>query len=210
MRKKRVLLDYSGLNDDQLSTLTGRVLDCLDGHALFTDLPVTAVELEEQLLDFRARWQQVSPGGSTLGFAEKNDARGLLLASLKDIAFYVNKMANGSRSMLLSSGLTLEADPKPVLVPRVVTGAVVVDGLQRSQLVFSFDSLKEALFYEYQVADSLDADGIPEWGESFRTSVSRSNVYAPTVPGVTYYFRVRATNKKGDGDWSETVSLMAR
>lgn len=210
MRKKRVLLDYSGLKDDELITMVGRVLDCLNGHTLFTDPPVALEEVEGRLSEFREKWQKVSPGGSTLEFAQKNDLKELLRADLKDIAFYVNKLAGGSRSMLLSSGLTLEADPKPLQVPGQGRGARVEDGRQKNQLSFSFDSLKEATEYEYQVADSVDAEGNILWSELFQTSDSRSNVYAPTIPGVIYYFRVRGRNKRGIGDWSETVSIMAR
>ena len=211
MRTKRVLLDYSELYDHELNTLAGRVLDCLEGHPVLTEPPVTIEILAEQTADFRTKWQIASNGGSTLQSAEKNDAKAVLARSLKDIAFYVNKVAAGSRSVLLSSGLLLEADPKPTQVPEQVTGAYITDGKQKDQLLFGFQSLRgKALFYEYQFADELDGDGTPDWQATLQTSDSRGNVFAPTTPGRTYYARVRARNKKGIGDWSETVSLVAR
>lgn len=211
MRTKKVLLDYSELHDHELNTMVGKVLDCLDGHAVLTELPVTIEVLEEQMTDFRAKWQIASNGGSTLQSAEKNDARAVLLRSLKDIAFYVNKVASGSRSVLLSSGLRLEADPKPSQTPAQVTGVSLIDGKQKGQFLLGFQSLRgKALFYEYEFADELDGDGNPDWKYAFQTSDSRGNVFAPTTSGRTYYVRVRARNKKGIGDWSETVSLLAR
>lgn len=210
MRKKKLILDYSGLNDDELNTLTGKVLDCMEGHTTFTDLPVALADLEAQVLDFRSKWQKASRGGSRLEIAEKNDAKGVVAESLKDIAFYVNKLGKGSHSLLLSSGLLLEADQKPSASPGQGTGAKLSDGKQRGQMQVRFDSLKEALLYEYEIADSLDDDGQPDWKETFQTGSSKANVYAVTVPGRTYYMRVRARNKKGIGDWSEVASLMAR
>ncbi|RZF58920.1 fibronectin type III domain-containing protein [Sphingobacterium corticibacterium] len=211
MRTKRVLLDYSELYDHELNTLAGRVLDCLDGHPVLTEPPVTVGILEEQAADFRTKWQIASNGGSSLQRAEKNDAKAVLSRSLKDIAFYVNKVAAGSRSVLLSSGLLLEADPKPSRAPQQVTGVTLADGRQKNQLLLGFQSLRgKALFYEYEFAEELDGDGMPDWRPAFLTSDSRGNVYAPTIPGRTYYVRVRARNKKGIGDWSETVSILAR
>lgn len=210
MRTKRVLLDYSGFKDDELNTLAGKVQDCLTGHSSFTELPIELTDLNTQMVDFREKWQVASRGGSLLQIAEKNDAKSLLAATLKDIAFYVNKVAAGSRSMLLSSGLQLEADPKENPVPDKIAGAILADGKQQNQMNVGFKPQKIALIYEYEIADSVDENGVPIWKETFQTGSSRNNVYAPTVSGEIYYLRVRARNKKGIGDWSDIYSLRAR
>lgn len=210
MRKKKVILDYAHFNDDELNTLAGRVLACLEGHAAFTQLPVELDVLEAQILDFREKWQIASGGGGALDSAIKNDAKNLLALSLKDIAFYVNKVANGSHSLLLGSGLQLEAERKARQVPAQITGAMLIDGKQKNQMEVKFDPQKSAELYEYEIADSLDEDGNPIWNENFQAGSSRNNVYAPTTEGVIYYLRVRARNKKGIGDWSDTYVLRAR
>lgn len=210
MRKKKVVLDYTGLKDDELNTLTGKVLDCLDGHTSFVDLPVDLADLEVQVSDFRKKWQIASGGGSRLEIAEKNDAKALVAISLRDLAFYVNKISNGSHSMLLSSGLLLEAEPKGSQVPDQLTGVGLVDGKQKGQMQIKFKPLKSASLYEYEIAKSLDANGEPEWNEVFQTGSSQGNVYLAATPDVVYYMRARARNKKGIGDWSDVMSLRAR
>jgi len=210
MRKKKVVLDYTGVNDDEFNTLIGKVIDCLTGHAVLTTLPVSLADLKTQADDFATKWQRASRGGSVLESAEKNDAKRILAASLKDIAFYVNKVADGSRSILLSSGLILEADPKSVGTPEVMIEASLVDGRQRNQLGIKFKPLRSAIMYEYQVTNAADADGEPLWGDSFETSTSYGNVFSPVSPGQIYYMRIRGRNKKGAGDWSTVSSLLAR
>ena len=210
MRKKKVVLDYSGLKDDELNTLAGKVLDCLNAHVTFTDPPVELADLEAQVKDFRNKWQKASRGGSLLEIAEKNDAKELIALSLKDIAFYVNKLSKGSRSLLLSSGLILEADQRPNEVPDRMTGGELSDGKQIGQLQVKFKPQKGALIYEYEIADSLDADGQPDWKENFQTGTSQGNIYAVAKPNCMYYLRIRARNKKGIGDWSDVASLKTR
>lgn len=210
MRKKKVVLDYSGLKDDELNTLTGKVLDCLNGHSTFTDPPVELTDLETQITDFRGKWQKASRGGSLLEIAEKNDAKDMVAKSLRDIAFYVNKLSDGSRSLLLSSGLILEADQKPSEVPGPVTGQELRDGKQNGQLQVKFKPLKRVSLYEYEIADSLDTDGLPLWKENFQTGSSQGNIYSNALPNTVYYLRVRARNKKGIGDWSDVASLKTR
>lgn len=210
MRKKKLILDYTGVNDDEFNTLIGKVIDCLTGHAVLTTPPVTLEDLKTQADDFVTKWQRASRGGSILEIAEKNAAKEMLALSLKDIAFYVNKIADGSRAILLSSGLILEADPKSADTPEVVTEVSLVDGRQRNQLLVKFKAQKSAIMYEYQVANAMDADGEPLWGDSFDTSKSYGNVFSPVFPGQIYYLRVRGRNKKGVGDWSAVASLRTR
>ncbi|MDH5828731.1 fibronectin type III domain-containing protein [Sphingobacterium faecium] len=210
MRKKKVISDYTIVSDHEFNTMVGKVLDCLDGHIILVDLPITLVELKAQADDFKAKWQRASRGGSVLEIAEKNDSKKKLAASLKSIAFYVNTVADGSRSILLSSGLMLENDHKPSEVPGLVQEVALMDGKQRNQMGIKFKPLKEAIVYEYQIASTLDAFDQPVWGENFQTSTSYSNIFSPVQPGFTYYLRVRARNRRGIGDWSDAVSLTAR
>lgn len=210
MRKRKLILDYSKINDDEFNTLVGKVLDCLDGHALLTDLPIPLVDLRTQADDYKAKWQKASRGGSLLEIEEKNDSKRVLIKSFRSIAFYVNTVADGSRSILLSSGLILELDPRSVDVPAVVKEVVLLDGKQRNQLQIRFKPLKDALLYEYQVSRELDGQDQPVWGETFQTSSSFGNVFSPVRAGYTYYLRLRARNRRGIGDWCEVVSLTAR
>ncbi|AIM37110.1 hypothetical protein KO02_10725 [Sphingobacterium sp. ML3W] len=210
MRKKKVILDYSLVSDDEFNTMVGKVMDCLEGHAILVDLPVSLVELKAQADDYKAKWQKASRGGSVLEIAEKNDSKKAVSRQLKNIAFYVNTVADGSRSILLSSGLILESDPKSSQIPGMVQEVVLVDGKQRNQLQVKFKPLREAILYEYQIAGTLDAFDQPVWGEMLQTSTSYANIFSPVQPGFTYYLRVRARNKRGIGDWCDAVSLTAR
>lgn len=210
MRVKKVVLDYSGLSDDELNTLVGKVLDCMTGHATFTALPLELEDFEAEVMDFRTKWQKASRGGSLLEIAEKNDAKDVLALSLKDLAFYVNKVSKGSRSLLLSSGLILEVEPKPSDVPDQVLDAKLLDGKQKGQMQVKYKPVRNALLYEYQVTNILGEDNQPVWQETFQASSSRGNIYAVTEPDQIYYLRVRARNKRGIGDWSQVASLRAR
>lgn len=210
MRTKKVLLDYSGFKDDELNTLTGKVLACLNSHVTFTDLPVDLAVLKTQTSDFSAKWQIASRGGSRLEIAEKNDAKQVLANSLREIAFYVNKLAKGSYALLLSSGLQIEADTQLTRTPDQVVGVLLKDGRHKGQLDVVFAPLKGSYLYEYEIAEELDEQRQPIWKYSFQTGNSKFNVFAPTLPDVTYYLRVRARNKRGIGDWSDVASLRAR
>lgn len=210
MRKKKVVLDYSGVKDDEFNTLIGKVVDCLDGHSLFTNLPVPLADLKTEVDLYISRWQKASRGGSLVEIAEKNDVKKVVCEMLSKIAFYVNEVSNGMRSALLSSGLILEADPISTPVPPKVTNAFLIDGQQQNQFKVIFDKAPKALLYEYQISDQDDELGNPIWGESYRTGSMRGNVFAPVVSDVTYKLRVRAINKKGAGDWSDVASLKAR
>ncbi|MEN5055745.1 hypothetical protein [Sphingobacterium kitahiroshimense] len=210
MRKKKVILDYSGISDHEFNTMIGKVLDCLDGHTLLTDLPIPLADVKTQAEDFKLKWQKASRGGSLLEIEEKNESKKALVQSLRSIAFYVNTVADGSRSILLSSGLILELDPRNVEVPAVVKEVALLDGKQRDQLQVRFKPLKEAILYEYQVSNELDQFEQPIWGETFQASSSYGNVFSPTKPGYVYYLRVRARNRRGIGDWCDVVSLTAR
>lgn len=210
MRQAKVYQNYARWDDYSLATLAGRTLSFITGN---THFPTPAPELTAYgaaVNDFREKHEIASRRGSALEIAAKNNARDLLLELMKQMAFYVNTVANGDQQILASSGFELMPVPKAVGYPGIVGGLQVTDGRVSGETRFSFNVMRNAWEYEYQIATSLDAAGLPEWGELMRTTTSRLN-YLPIVdPGIKVYVRVRARNGKGIGDWCEAVSLMVR
>lgn len=210
MRKERVLLSYSHLTDYELSTLAGRVLAAVTDNDNFPDPMPSLAEFEPLVNTYRARHEVASRRGSALEISEKNDSRRLLLLGLKQLAFHVNMVADGSLPILVSSGLILASQPTEIFVPDVPRLLRLRDGRVSGQIRLDFQPVKDAWEYLYTVSDTVDEQGNIVWSEPVITTRSRLNFIDPVEPGTTYYARVRARNSKGIGDWSETVSLIAR
>lgn len=210
MRKERVLLSYSHLTDYELSTLAGRVLAAVTDNDNFPDPTPDLAEFEALVNTYRTRHEVASRRGSALEISEKNDSRRLLLLGLKQLAFHVNIVADGSLPVLVSSGLILASHPSEIFVPDVPRLLRLSDGRVSGQIRLDFQPVKDAWEYLYTVSDTMDELGNIVWSEPKITTRSRLNFIDPVEPGTTYYARVRARNSKGIGDWSETVSLIAR
>ena len=210
MRKERVLLSYSHLTDYELSTLAGRVLAAVTDNDNFPDPTPSLAEFEPLVNTYRARHEVASRRGSALEISEKNDSRRLLLLGLKQLAFHVNMVADGSLPILVSSGLILASQPTEIFVPDVPRLLRLRDGRVSGQIRLDFQPVKDAWEYLYTVSDTVDEQGNIVWSDPKLTTRSRLNFIDPVEPGTTYYARVRARNSKGIGDWSETVSLIAR
>lgn len=198
-------------SSDQALLLRGRtILLALDSNSNFTTpdpaLPVvkTAVDDYEEKLSIANR------RGSPEDTSAKNDARKVLEAVLKKLAFYVTQIADGSLTVLLSSGFEVSTIPQSDNVPGVVTGITLRDGRQEGQMRLDFEKNRSAKMYEYQIC-KVGADGAPgEWGDSFTTTSSKLNIIAPLEGLQRYGVRVRAINGYGRSDWSEMVTHVVR
>lgn len=210
MRKERLLLSYTHLTDYELSTLAGRVLVAITGNPHFADPMPALADFEPLVNDYRAKHEIASRRGSALEISEKNESRRLLLQALKQLAFYANTVADGSQPVLVSSGLILASQPSEVFVPDVPRLLRLRDGRISGQMRLDFEAVKDAWEYLYTVSGTVDEQGAIVWPEPQLTTRSNLNFIDPVEPGTIYYARVRARNSKGLGDWSETVSLIAR
>lgn len=209
MRKERLLLSYTHLTDYELSTLAGRVLAAMTDNDNFPDPAPSLAELEPLVNTYRTRHEIASRRGSALEISQKNESRQLLLEAFKQLAFYINTVSDGSQPMLVSSGLILASQPREVYVPDIPRLLRLRDGRVSGQMRLDFEPVKDALEYLYTVSDTVDGQGVV-WPDPVLTTRSKRNFIDPVEPGTTYFARVRARNSKGMGDWSETVSLIAR
>ncbi len=210
MVKRTARGGFKHLRDNDLLNLGGTVLLAMDGNANFPTPDPTLVAVQATYDDYKAKLEAASRKGGPLEKSLKNDAREVLLAQLKRLAHYVSGVADGSLSVILSSGFPPSGTPVRQLPPMTPERVRLADYRQSGQLQLGFDAVPGAWLYEYAYSSDKLPDGTIVWPDALVARSSRGNVIAPVTPGVTYYARVRARNGAGVSDWSEPVSLIAR
>lgn len=212
MRKEKVISNYSGWSDYELSTLAGRILKAMQEPTAQTNFPKPNPEitvLDPLVQDYITKHEIASRRGSALEISQKNESREALLNALRTLAHYVNEVANGQLSLLLSTGMVLATQPGTLQAPTVVEKVQLRDGRISGQLRLDFKAIKSAWEYEVEIGTSV-GNGEVSWDKVILTTSSRSNVLSEIEPGIRYHVRIRARNGKGTGDWCEPVSLTAR
>lgn len=213
MRKDKVISNYVDWSDFELSTLAGRVVVAMNDVATQVHFPTPDPDLEDlEILasDYISKHEVASQRGSALQISQKNESREALLAGLKKLAHYVNGVANGRTSLLLSTGLVLASAAKTLTAPGVPERIRLRDGTLKGQMRLDFVAVKEAWEYEVNVGESTLNDPTILWTHTFGTTNSRGNILSDLTAGTFYHVQVRARNGRGIGDWSEPVSLLAR
>jgi hypothetical protein len=213
MRKEKVISNYGLWSDYELSTLAGRVLKAMQEANTTANFPTPnpGLDVLETLVNtYIAHHEIASRRGSALEISQKNESREALLVGLRNLAHYVNEIANGQLSMLLSTGLVLVAQPSSSQLPLVPQRLRLRDGRISGMVHIDMAPVKGAWDYEIAIGDSVNEQGEIQWNQTLMTTSSRGNFVMDLTPGTQYYVRVRARNGKGTGDWSEPVSLIAR
>ncbi|MEN5435270.1 hypothetical protein ABE545_16670 [Sphingobacterium faecium] len=155
MRKEKVISSYASWSDYELSTLAGRILKAMKEPATSANFPNPIPDmaaLEPMVLDYITKHEIASGRGSALEISQKNESRELLLNSLKSLAHYVNLVADGQLSLLLSTGMVLATQPTALQVPGVIEKIQLRDGPIGGQLRLDFEK-----FWEYDRLLKMDA-----------------------------------------------------
>ncbi|WP_134089604.1 hypothetical protein [Olivibacter sp. XZL3] len=209
MQNRYISLGFSKIADDAMATLGTTVITAMTDNPNF-ETPVPALtDIQALLDDYRAKLA-VTRKGSPLNTSEKNVSRQALEKGLRQLAFYVDAVADGALHIILSSGFSVKSLASSLTVPAIPERLRLSDTTQSGQIRFDFDPVKRAWEYEYCFSTEVDDNGDILWGDILSTTSSRNNIIAPLIPGVVCRVRVRARNGKGVSDWSEAVSLMAR
>jgi hypothetical protein len=210
---KRIPIALSGFkrfSDEHFSTLASTIYNAMESNPHF-DTPAPELADVKTVIDaYDEKLAMARRKGSPYDTAVKNEVRLELEKILAELAFYVNKEAEGNLPILLSSGFQISGDPRTQHIPIRVEGVKLSDGRQSGQLVLRFEIQENIRLYEYCYAFERDEEREHIWSEIFKTSSSNGNLIATAIPGMYYYVRVRAINTQGVGEWSEPVSMMAR
>lgn len=160
--------------------------------------------------DYRQKKEISVGGGSILDNRQKKDSKIRLARALKKWAIYVNDIANGDLTTLVSSGMILAKQPEDSDVPAIIGWIKLKDGPTTGQIAATFEAQKNVKAYEVQVGVISEGQSTIQWRESLQCNSSRNFLITDLEPGVRYFVRVRARSLAGFGNWSEPVSLIAR
>lgn len=206
--KMKALIGFTKLKDDELLLTGTTILNAMTGNSNFPTPTPDLDEVQMLLTDFTDKLAAARKRGSPEDTAIKDESRIPLILALQKLGYYVNSVAEGHLSTLLSSGFPTNASATTGLVPLMVENVKLSDGRQSGQMRLDFTSQKKVLLYEYCYRKVQ----IPEveWSDRLTTSSSRMNIIAPLEVGQWYEVRVRAVNSKGMGDWSQIASMLVR
>lgn len=202
---------FKRLNDDRLIVLGETVFNAMTANAYFSDPLLDLADFELILNDFNDKLTAARKRGSPQDTAMKNESRRDLEKALSELAFYVNKVADGTLSVLLSSGFEISQQINRLTPPELVRNLILRDGFLKEQMLLNFDAQPGARLYEYRITKERDEEGELVWGSGVHiTTSSKNNLIESVKAGVVYYVSARAINTRGKGDWSEPVRWMAR
>jgi hypothetical protein len=134
--------------------------------------------------------------------ATRNEKRAALIALLQQLKGYVQKVADVDRehapSLIQSAGMSVK---NMAVHPKRVFG--VKRGKVSGSVALVTASAGNRASYEWQIS----ADGGKSWQLAPVTTQSRTTITG-LQPGAMYAFRCRPVTGKGEGDWSQALSLV--
>ena len=135
--------------------------------------------------------------------ADKDVALDALRAAAAQLATYVDLIANGDESKILSAGMAVRAPRTPAGVPPTVMNLFLTAGDNAGTLDLQWDPLPEARTYEIE----LSPDPVTGTSWSSRPSVTKSKALVTGLTsGSRQWARVRAVNAAGQGAWSDPAT----
>ena len=141
MKKRTARSGFKHMRDQELLTFGYTVHAAMDGNAYFATPEPDLTTLLAAVDDFREKMELANRKGSPLDFSLKNDSREVLIDVLKRLAFYVNTMADGALSVILSSGFRPVALPTRSVPPETPRWVTLTDYRQKGQARLDFEAV---------------------------------------------------------------------
>lgn len=194
MRKVNVLLDYNQLSVADKIVFLRNLVARLTGHATFINPDVPLADGTAKADKLEAASLAAKDGGRT-AISALRDAELDVNKYLKKIAIYVERIADGDETLILSSGFHTTKDPESFQKPALA----VVNGKNSGAVVLKAKAIDKAGAYIWQISRNKT-----EWttlGHSTRADFEVSGL----AIGEICYFRMAAITSGGTTDFTEPV-----
>ena len=202
----KVFQSYGKAADAGVLTLGLSVASKMTNNPHFVNPPVDLAALHVDLETFSKAIVE-SLDGSKKVIAEKAKLRQTIIKWLRLLGHYVEATSNDDVAVVTSSGLQPAAvtrgAPRPLPTPAIRK----IDHGVSGQLLVLIDGVAKARSYEIRYA-TVTGGTVGAWAIQATTTVRSAMPINGLTPGATYAFQVRALDRLGFTDWSDSVNCI--
>lgn len=179
----------------------------MTGNPNFTTPSPTLASITTAVNNLETAYNNALGGGKVLT-SLMHDKETILDNLVTQLSHYVEGIANGSETIILSAGMNVKAPTGP----RGIIGFLIKKGDQVGELKLSTKSQAHHAYIWQMVADPLpdETEGIDPthtW-EQIGVTVKASFVKDELEVGEKYWFRVATVGKDGQNSWSDPLGKM--
>lgn len=196
---------FSKLSDANFETLARHIAESMAGNGNFPN-PNPAIAA---LTDAVTRYSNALVAAKDLGknnVAEKNEARDALEVALRLLSLYVMNIANGSVTLLTSSGFPLTKERENVFIEAPDT-PTLSNGITPGSLICQVTAVKGGKGYNHQIAFELPTDDTL-WMSNMTTTSKFT--FTDLKRGKEYWVRVAVTGSRKQIAYSGVASQFAQ
>lgn len=203
-------LDVHKLTVPELLAIAAGISSALDGNASFPAPDPTPQELSRLTEDlseaektYRAERQRLVKVQ-----AVRDATAEVLRKALAREVMYVQEASGGDLAKILSANLHVEEETHiwPFGAAGDLHELAASTGDEPGEIDLAWDPVAGATGYEVEMAcDLINEDSWDQAGATTKSKITLQNLNNRT----RYWFRVRAVNERGAGDWSEPVMKFA-
>src|SRR5687767_2903030 len=115
---KKIITSYKITRENNLVTISQRVIEKMENNPLFSNPPAALAELKKVLPEFQDALVKAS-GRDKEQVSVKNDKKEVLTTLLSELVNYVTVTCNGDRTAILSSGFDVAQERGSVPAPSI-------------------------------------------------------------------------------------------
>lgn len=203
-------LETSKLTVSQLLSVAAGIANSLEGNAHFPTPEPPLEELRKVISELAMAekiWQERRDAASQAQIV-RDEIAGTLRDALGREVAYVQEASDGEAAKILSAGLHLHEGLSlwPFGAPGDVEAIMASAGDEPGEIDLTWDPIPDAGGYEIEMTADLCGNG--PWEQASATVKSKATIEHLASRG-HYWFRVRAINHRGAGDWSPPVMKLA-
>jgi len=200
---KKAIINYGGLSTANLLKVSGYIVTGMTGNANFPDSPFGAAAIKTQV-DLVQTLSNASKTRDIETLSKLRDAKLVLTDMLRQTGDYVNSVAAGTETILITSGFRLSKEAEKGQLPAPIK-QIKAEFTNISQTInLKWSSSKHAHYYNVFIS----ADEGKSW-TMFQTTIGRKLLVDALVSGQRYQFKVIPVGVKGQGEVSDIASQVA-
>jgi len=204
---------FTKLSNVNFAAQAERIVSAMTNNAAFpapwpSTVPALA-QIQADLATFQAAVNDTAAGDKKR-IPDRKAARSTLAEDLKQLAFYVQTVAQGQETVLGTTGYPLrQIAPRAVnpAVPAAPAGLKLIRGPVSGSLVVRAQRVPKSGSYDVQIA-TADPTVEANWTAAGTFKNCGRIELAGLTPGKVYSVRVRAIGTAGPGAWTPPSSLM--